>query len=69
MNERFPEIVAEATSVGAKIYFEDESGISLNIFSGRTWSLRGRTPVVYRSGQRTKRTMAAADQPRGRNVL
>jgi len=34
MKERFPAIVAEANSVGAKIYFEDESGISLNIFSG-----------------------------------
>ena len=65
MNERFPEIVAEATSVGAKISFEDESGISLNIFSGRTVSLRGRTPVVYRSGQKTKRTMAAAISPAG----
>ena len=65
MNEKFPAIVAEATSVGAKIYFEDESGISLNIFSGRTWSPKGRTPVVYRSGQRTKRTMAAVISPEG----
>jgi transposase len=65
MNETFPAIVAEATAVGARIYFEDESGISLDIFSGRTWSLRGQTPVVYRSGQRTKRTMAAAITPEG----
>ena len=42
------------------VYFEDESGISLNVFSGRTWAPRGITPIVYRSGQRTKRTMAAA---------
>jgi hypothetical protein len=59
MNETFPGILEEATAVGAKVYFEDESGISLNVFSGRTWALRGQTPVVYRSGQRTKRTMAA----------
>jgi transposase len=65
MNETFPKIVSEATAVGATIYFEDESGISLNIFSGRTWSLKGQTPVVYRSGQRTKRTMAAAITPDG----
>jgi transposase len=65
MNEVFPEIVGEATSVGAKIYFEDESGISLNVFSGRTWSIKGETPVVYRSGQRIKRTMAAAISSEG----
>ncbi len=65
MNETFPEIVEEAASVGAKIYFEDESGISLNIFSGRTWSIKGQSPVVYRSGQRTKRTMAAVISPEG----
>ncbi len=65
MNEKFPAIVAEATSVGVKIYFEDESGISLNIFSGRTWSPKGQTPVVYRSGQRSKRTMAAVISPEG----
>jgi len=56
----FPAIVEEATTVGAKIYFEDESGISLNIFCGRTWSIMGKTPVVYRSGKRMKRTMACA---------
>lgn len=61
----FPAIVEEATTVGAKIYFEDESGISLNIFSGRTWSIKGKTPVVYRSGTRIKRTMAAAITPEG----
>jgi len=65
MNETFPEIVEEAASVGAKIYFEDESGISLNIFSGRTWSPKGQTPVVYRSGQRSKRTMAAVISSEG----
>jgi len=65
LNEVFPGIIEEATSVGAKIYFEDESGISLNIFSGRTWSMKGKTPVVYRSGQRVKRTMASAMSSEG----
>jgi transposase len=65
VNEVFPSIIEEATTVGAKIYFEDESGISLNMFSGRTWSIKGKTPVVYRSGQRVKRTMAAAISPEG----
>jgi transposase len=37
----------------------------LNIFSGRTWSIKGKTPVVYRSGKRIKRTMAAAISPEG----
>ena len=60
IDEIFPGIVEEAKALGAVIYFEDESGISLNIFSGRTWARRGSTPIVYRSGQRTKRTMAAA---------
>jgi len=50
----------EANAVGAMVYFEDESGIALNVFSGRTWAPKGSTPIIYRSGQRTRRTMAAA---------
>ena len=66
LSERYPQIEKEANAVGAVIYFEDESGISLNTFTGRTWALKGTTPVVYRSGQRTKRTMAAAMSTDGR---
>lgn len=55
-----PEIYQEAITVGAEIYFEDESGISLNVFSGKTWAPKGVPPVVYRSGQRVKKTMASA---------
>ncbi len=65
LNEVFHAILEEANTVGAKIYFEDESGISLNIFSGRSWLIKGQTPAVYRSGQRIKRTMAAAITPDG----
>lgn len=50
----------EAKKVGAKIFFEDECGIALNIFSGKTWSLKGITPILFRSGQRTKRTLISA---------
>jgi len=66
LSERYPQIENEANAVGAAIYFEDESGISLNTFTGRTWARKGTTPVVYRSGQRTKRTMAAAMSTDGR---
>ena len=55
-----------ANAVGAEIYFEDESGISLNVFTGKTWAPRGKTPTVYRSGQRTKRTIASAMSTEGR---
>lgn len=61
----YPKILKEAKDLRAKIYFEDESGISLNIFSGKTWALKGKSPVVYRSGQRTKRTIASAVTPDG----
>jgi transposase len=60
LNKIFPKILKEAYKKGAKVYFEDESGISLNIFSGRTWSRKGQTPIVYRSGQRIKKTIASA---------
>jgi transposase len=56
----FPNILTEAIENHAAIYFEDESGISLNVFSGKSWSKRGQTPVIYRSGQRVKRTIASA---------
>jgi transposase len=62
----FPDICRQANAVGAVIYFEDESSISLNVFTGKTWAPRGKTPVVRRSGQRIKRTMASAVSIEGR---
>jgi len=47
------------------IYFEDESSISLNVFTGKTWAPRGKTPVIHRSGQRVKRTLASAVSTEG----
>ena len=59
MNETFPEIVEEAASVGAKICFQDESGIR--------WSIKGQTPVAKRTEDQEDDD--SCDQPRGRDVL
>ena len=66
IEKEFPQIFEEANAVGAEIYFEDESGISLNVFTGKTWAPRGNTPIVYRSGQRVKNTMASAISTEGK---
>ena len=43
---KFPIIQRVAEKLGADIAFEDEAGVRLSTHSGRTWGLRGHTPVV-----------------------
>ena len=52
INVKFPKINRLAIKLNADIAFEDESGIKINAHSGRTWGLRGKTPVISVSTQR-----------------
>jgi len=61
----FPEIKKRAKKEGAKIYFQDESGVRSDFHSGTTWALKGQTPVVESTGARFGLNMMAAITPGG----
>jgi transposase len=63
--EVFPRIQQRAKKEGAVIYFQDESGVRSDFHSGKTWALKGRTPIVEATGARFGLNMMAAITPRG----
>ncbi|MHB8494212.1 MAG: IS630 family transposase [Casimicrobiaceae bacterium] len=63
--ESFPAIASEARHQGAQIFFWDESGFRADSVHGRTWGVRGQTPVVKRPGQRQSVSAASAVNARG----
>lgn len=52
LNHKFPQIQRLAAKLGADIAFEDESGVGVQTRSGRTWGLKGQTPVIPVTTQR-----------------
>lgn len=50
--ESFPRIAREAKEAGGEVYFWDESGFRADAMHGKTWGVKGQTPVVERLGQR-----------------
>lgn len=46
LNEKFPRIQRLAKKLGADIVFEDEAGVGVTTRHGRTWGMRGATPVI-----------------------
>lgn len=60
MEVRFPRIKADAKRRGAMILWLDEMGIRSDDQVGRTYGLRGKTPVVPVSGQRFGCNMLSA---------
>jgi transposase len=63
--ESFPAIAAKAKRQGAQIFFWDESGFRADSVHGKTWGVRGQTPVVRRPGQRQSISAASAVNARG----
>lgn len=63
--ERFPAIAEQARASGGEVYFWDESGFRADAVHGKTWSRKGRTPVVQRPGQRQSISAASALNSRG----
>jgi len=58
--ETFPAIARQAKTDGAEIFFWDESGFRADTVHGKTWGVRGQTPVVQRPGQRHSISAASA---------
>ena len=63
--EEFPEIQKRAKKEGAIIFFEDESGVRSDFHAGKTWALKGKTPVVEATGARFGLNMIGAITPKG----
>jgi transposase len=63
--QTYPALARQAKREGAEILFWDESGFRADTVHGKTWGLRGQTPIVHRPGQRQSISAASAVGPRG----
>ena len=63
--EEYPAIRQQARKEGADIYFGDEAGVRSDCHAGTTWGIKGQTPVVRSSGQRSSVNMISAVSARG----
>jgi transposase len=61
----FPAIARRAKASGGEVYFWDESGFRADAVRGRTWGVKGQTPVIERPGQRQSISAASAVTARG----
>jgi transposase len=64
-HDTYPAIAKQAREQNADIFFWDESGFRADSVHGRTWALRGETPVVERPGQRQSMSAASAVNSKG----
>jgi transposase len=63
--ETFPAIARQAKAAGGEVFFWDESGFRADAVHGKTWGVKGQTPVVERPGQRQSISAASAVNARG----
>lgn len=63
--EEYPGIRQQARQAGAEIYFGDEAGVRSDCHAGTTWGIKGHTPVVRATGQRSSLNMISAVSARG----
>src|ERR1700761_8276842 len=63
--ETFPAIARQAKASGGEVYFWDESGFRADAVHGKTWGMKGQTPVVARPGQRQSISAASAVNSKG----
>ena len=58
--ETFPAIAKLAKKQAGEVYFWDKSGFRADTVHGKTWALKGQTPVIERPGQRQTISAASA---------
>jgi transposase len=63
--QQYPVLRKRARQRGANIFFLDEVGVRSDSPLGRSYGLRGKTPVVKTSGQRQKMNAVSAVNARG----
>jgi transposase len=66
LDEEYPVIRKRAKAEGAEIYWGDEMGLRSDHVAGRSWGLKGKTPVVDATGKRFGCNMISAITNRGR---
>jgi len=65
LEQEYPAIRQQARRAGAEIYFGDEAGVRSDCHAGTTWGVKGQTPVVRSTGQRSSVNMISAVSARG----
>ena len=65
LNNKFPRIQRLANKIRADVGFEDESGVGIRTHCGRTWGLRGETPIVDVSMERGGYNILSIITPQG----
>jgi transposase len=65
LKETYPALRKRAKRLGATIFFLDEAGFQSDPPLGRTYGLKGQTPVVVTSGQRQSINVISAVTARG----
>jgi len=63
--KEYPAIRQQARREGAEIYFGDEAGVRSDGHAATTWGIKGQTPVVRSTGQRSSLNMISAVSARG----
>ncbi|MDR1275990.1 MAG: IS630 family transposase [Candidatus Accumulibacter sp.] len=63
--ETYPAIARQAREEKSDIYFWDESGFRADAVHGKTWGVKGETPVVQVPGQRQSMSAASAVNTKG----
>ena len=61
----YPALARQAKAEKGEILFWDESGFRADTVHGKTWGVRGQTPVVHRPGQRQSISAASAISAKG----
>jgi len=66
LEQEYPRIAQAARRAGAQVLWGDEMGLRSDHAAGRSYGLRGRTPVVPGTGQRFSASVISAISNRGR---
>lgn len=69
LKEEWPKIKEHRRKWQAMLYFQDESGVSLTAVLGKTWALKGQTPIVKVTGYRGGLCVTSAISPVGKMVF
>ena len=64
-SEVYPAIAKLAKKRNAAIFFWDESGFRADAVQGKTWALKGQTPIIFVPGTRQSVSAAAAVNAKG----
>lgn len=66
LQEEYPDIRRRGKREGAEIHWGDETGLRSDHYAGRSYGLRGQTPVIPGTGQRFGCNMTSTITNRGR---